>query len=78
MRKPAEPSDAELELLIDIAEGRFLNYYLLSKGQKFLATALQQRGLIDTGKKDHRVPLALTDKGWTVAATSKVRIGDSR
>ncbi len=74
MRKPAKPSEAELELLIDIAEGRFTSYYFLSKGQKMLATALAQRGLIVTGKKERRVPLALTEAGWTVAATSKVGI----
>lgn len=58
-----ELTKAEREMLADIAEGRFTSYYMLSKGQKFVATALQQRGLIETGKKERRVPLALTDEG---------------
>lgn len=61
-------TEAETEMLQDVAEGRFTNYYLLSRGQKFLATALAQRGLIVTGEKERRVPLSVTDEGKRLLA----------
>lgn len=63
MQRIADLTSFETELLIDIAEGRYTNYFLLTAGQKRSANRLQRRGLILTGSYDHRLPLALTDDG---------------
>lgn len=63
MQKHADLSEKEAEMLADIAEGRFTNFYLLSKGQKFVAYRLQEKGLIITGGRDHHVPMCLTERG---------------
>lgn len=68
MRKHSDLTEAETELLLDIAEGRFTNYYMLRRGQKHIATILASRGLIVTGEKERRVPLSLTDDGKRLLA----------
>lgn len=61
-------TEAETEMLLDIAEGRFTNYYLLQRRQKHIATALASRGFIVAGKKERRVPLSLTEEGKRLLA----------
>lgn len=63
MQKRSEPSKTEIEMLLDIDEGRFSNFFLLSKGQKIVAHRLQERGFILTGERDRRIPMAVTTEG---------------
>lgn len=58
----------ERELLADIAAGRVSNYYDLSRGRKWTANHLQKMGLIDTGRRDKREMLALTESGKALAS----------